>query len=252
MLLRKMLVSTVMVLGAMGAASAADLPTAGKAPVFVPPLAVNWTGLYVGGQGGYQGGGSSRVSYYSTGQFASGEPTIGQNGFLGGGHIGYNYEFNSLVLGLEADVDGSSYNGTSLNSAGTISATVRTPVEGSVRARVGVAWDRALFYGTGGVAFADRNTTATNLTTNAVDSFSKGLVGWTAGGGVDYAIDNNWSIRAEYRYTHLGQTTDSLTNTTALLRLSPRVTISNSTDSAVRVGFNYKFISFAPPVVARY
>jgi outer membrane immunogenic protein len=87
-------------------------------------------------------------------------------------------------------------------------------VQGSVRSRIGIAFDRFLIYGTGGVAFTGFNTTITDTTgfftgvqgTNT--TFSNTRAGWTAGGGIEYAITDNWWVRAEYRYSNFGHTTD--------------------------------------------
>jgi len=230
-MLRKILMSTVVILGAMGTASAADLPNTKAPPAFVPPPppVFTWTGVYIGGQIGYQWGTDSAVGPRGIGASYS------ASGVTGGAHVGYNYQMGQFVAGIEGDVNGSSYNGTTaLGAIGT-----RENVDGSVRGRVGVAWDRALIYATGGAAFGGIDNTYPGLT------ISHTRVGWTVGGGIEYAIDNNWSVRAEYRYTDYGTYAD--------FPFGLPIT-HDETDNRVQVGFSYKFDMFAPPapVVAKY
>jgi outer membrane immunogenic protein len=177
-------------------------------------------------------------------------------GIVGGGHVGYNYEIGGFglgtggfVVGIEGDVNGSSYEGSSLiPPAFLLEGRERTPVDGSIRGRVGIAFDRVLVYGTGGVAFGDFETSLINTVTGVGESHDLGRVGWTAGGGVEYAIDNNWSVRAEYRYTDYGSFSVAYT--------LPAISIHyHATDNRVQAGFSYKFDEApppAPPVVAKY
>lgn len=233
-MLRKILMSTVIFFGAVGAAWAADLPNRKEAPAYVPPPpppVFTWTGLYVGGQVGYQWG-------RSTANNGVNFESVSPKGVVGGGHIGYNYQIAQFVFGLEGDVNGSSARGS------TFDYSAREDVNGSVRGRVGMAWDRALVYATGGVAFADFHNSYSGV--GGFDSVDSGRVGWTVGGGIEYAIDNNWSVRAEYRYTDYGH----------FSQFSPNVAGSvdrRETDNRVQVGFSYKFDMFGlTPVVAKY
>ncbi len=223
-----------LILGSVStAALAADLPSRQAPPVFVPPPIFTWTGVYVGGQIGYEWGREPVTSFSS-------EPS----GVVGGAHIGYNAQFNQFVYGLEGDVNGSSYSGTARNFLGTASASTKIPVDGSIRGRVGIAWDHYLFYATGGATFAQIKDSF--LTPVGFGAASNGRVGWTVGGGVDYAITNNWSVRAEYRYTDYGRFSDQAAGVGFPLS-------HHSTDNRVQVGFSYRFDTYAPaPVVAKY
>jgi outer membrane immunogenic protein len=272
LMLRQIFFSTVAMMTLTGAALAADLPSRKAPPVFVPPPIFTWTGIYIGGQIGYQWGTHSPSEYALGGGLVSGLSGYSPSGVIGGAHLGFNYQIQQFVLGVEGDVDGTSYRGSSsfLGGAPALfsSYSSRINAEGSIRGRVGVAWDRALFYATGGVAFADIRTSyvspgtpgapapfaalalpAIPATPPGVDSFSHSRVGWTVGGGVEYAITNNWSVRAEYRYTDFGRITDPLVNTFTGFSVRTHVT-----DNAVRVGFSYKFDWYTPPapVVAKY
>lgn len=248
----KLTVAAIAVSSFAGSALAADLPNLKEPPAFPPVF--TWTGLYVGAQAGYQWGTSTRESYNDLGTYLGADPTLDENGPIGGVHLGYNYQAGFFVLGFEADVEGSGYTGTGLNTAGTITSVSHEPVEASFRGRAGLAFDRFLIYATGGEAFAANNSTATNLTTGATDSSSGTLAGWTAGGGVEYAIDNNWSVSAEYRYTDFSAISRTLTYTTATAHDGPDTTVSHPTDNRVEVGVSYKFDWFAPPppVAAKY
>ncbi|MGA2636523.1 outer membrane protein [Methylocella sp.] len=190
---------------------------------------------------------------------------------IGGAHVGYTHQINQFVLGLEGDVDGSSLSKT-VNFApfsnyyqDYIPTTVRSNlgVQGSIRGRFGYAFDRLLVYATGGVAFGGFNTSISTAYTNALfypafsgtDSFSNTRVGWTVGGGLEYAVTNNWSIWAEYRYTDFGPSNNVLVNSFPGFNgdvLGARVH-TNLIENRVQVGFSYKFDIAAPaPVVAKY
>ena len=198
-----------------------------------PPIPVfSWTGFYVGGQVGY-GFGEDHLNNGLT------HP----HGVIGGGHIGYNFAgipgfglgTGGLVFGVEGDVDGTDYRDT----VGT--ATLKNNIQGSARGRLGFAVDRALFYATGGAAFAEFKTTYAAPVFAAPSSTR---VGYTVGGGVEYAITTQWSLRAEYRYSDFG----SFTDTVGAVANRRRETMQRA-----QVGFSYKFDTIAPiPVVARY
>jgi opacity protein-like surface antigen len=212
---------------------AADMPL--KAPQLNSTFAeYNWTGLYVGAN---VGGEWSTVNSDPFG-FPPGfglfppAPNVGFGGSfgsapVGGGQIGYDWQFNRLVLGLEADIQGAS-NSQTVSYLGGFQCgaigcgftqgfgTVRMDVEGSIRARVGVAIDRWLVYGTGGFATAGARVDAnpggpqglnapfSQLPANNTSN-REVLDGWTVGAGVEYAITNTMTLGAQYRYTDFGQ-----------------------------------------------
>ena len=199
------------------------------------------------------------------------------SGVIGGAHVGYNLQLNQFVIGLEGDVDGSSRSsktsllfGSSLRRRPALPrSSARSPSpsgmtsQGSIRGRVGYAWDRVLLYATGGVAFGGFN--APSGTSPAVsrlprrslsgyDSASTTRVGWTVGGGLEYAITNNWSVRAEYRYTDFGHSTIYATSfDSAPLGAAGAFVNRHFNENRVQVGFSYKFDTAVPaPVVAKY
>jgi outer membrane immunogenic protein len=272
-----------------GSALAADLPSRAPPPVYLPPAPIfTWTGIYLGGQIGYAWT-NYNTAVYANGYCATcvfvgqegGIPgyiydsfPIGGNasGVIGGAHVGYNLQFNQWVVGLEGDVDGSSLSKTVNLSPYSnyyldyIPTTVHTTlgVQGSIRGRVGIAFDRVLLYGTGGVAFGGFKSDVTTayggglFYFNSVyghDSFSQTRVGWTAGGGIEYAVTNNWSVRAEYRYTDFGRTHNYLVNAYPTFGGDYLTGTVNRhlVENRVQVGFSYKFDTYHPaPVVAKY
>ncbi len=236
-------------------AQAADLPV--KAPIYKapPPAPVfSWSGCYVGAQVGYAW---QRDRLHETDALTglpSGFDPAGPakaDGFKGGGHIGCNWQWSGpLVFGLEGDAEFADLKGhADYPATGTPpdSYETRTRFQGSIRGRVGVAFDRALFYGTGGVAFADiKHTYLDNPPPVVSESFSGTRTGWTAGGGIEYAFAANWTARVEYRYADFGH----VTNVPALTFVGfvERHTI---TENTVRAGLSYKF-NWGAPLMARY
>ena len=190
--MKKYLLASVAALGlvAAGAASAADLPSRKGpvvAPVYVP--AFTWTGFYVGANAGYGWGNVNANGWANVGDL---------DGFVGGGQIGYNYQMGPFVIGAEADIQGADL--TSGNNLGGV--RVKTEYFGTVRARVGVAFDRFMPYITGGWAYGNVKT---SIPTLAFSSDRSHTGGWTVGGGVEYAFTNNLIGGVEYLYVDLGE-----------------------------------------------
>ena len=209
------------------AALAADLPSrhrAAPAPIVAQAPIFTWTGLYVGLQAGYAW---DRISVSNT--FAAVPVNISRNGFVGGGHVGYLYQTGPAVFGLEADVEG-----TTIKNSG---------LRASLRGRAGLAMDRALFYVTGGAALANQNYTLWSPFTGFNTNASATKLGWTLGGGLEYAFAPNWSARVEYRYSDFGKL--DVANFIAPAQISRR-------ENAVRLGVSYHFGGSAGPVVAKY
>jgi outer membrane immunogenic protein len=201
-----------------GPALAADLtpyPAEPAAPAAVY-LPFSWTGFYAGAHVGY---GFSTVDS----NLAAPLDSFDMNGVVGGLHAGYNYQMNQFVLGVEGDVDLTSISGRSDPLAG-VTTKFSVPWQGSVRGRLGYAWDRFLLYGTGGVAFADAKLAGGN---------SKGLVGWTLGAGLEYAFTDSLSGRVEYRYTDFQRATFTAPATGSFK--------SGFNENQVLVGISYKF-----------
>lgn len=191
--MKKYLLASVAALGlvAAGAASAADLPSRKgpiAAPVYMPP-AFTWTGFYVGANAGYGWGNVNANGWANVGDL---------DGFVGGGQVGYNYQMGQFVVGLEADLQGADL--SSGNNLGLIG--VKTEYFGTVRARVGVAFDRFMPYITGGWAYGNVKTSIPGLGFSSDRSHTGGFA---VGGGLEYAVTNNIIAGVEYLYVDLGE-----------------------------------------------
>ena len=246
--MRRILLSAGTLALLAGSAYAADLPSR-MAPPMVPPVPVfTWTGFYVGVNGGYAG------DEYRYNGLIGGPGGVGvsahvtSSGFVGGGQIGYNYQFggNPFVIGLEADIQASGVKGevginANLGPGAAIGITGGSKTEyfGTVRGRLGyAAFDRMLAYVTGGFAWGNTKSyySITGIG-NAAGSVSADRGGWTLGGGVEYAVLPNWTIKAEYLYVDLGNSTVYNGNA-----LGPNTTLSEKTRfNVVRAGVNYRF-----------
>ncbi len=240
-------------------AVAADMPL--KAP---PAPVYQWSGCYVGLNAG---GGTSGTnfgtavdpgSYLAAGDAATvaGSGGGGKNadGFLGGAQAGCNFQTGLFVVGAEADFDSFRSNPQFNNNTNTlangntfaIGQSLTTNYLATVRPRIGIGADRNLAYLTGGAAFtsisytesyADANVPPGGGATNA----SRSLVGWTAGGGWEYAFADHWTVKAEYLFASF-----PTTNVTGLITGPGGTsnTLHGSTDlviQLVRAGVNFKF-----------
>jgi len=191
--MKKYLLASVAALGlvAAGAASAADLPSRKgpvAAPVYMPP-AFSWTGFYVGANAGYGWGNVNANGWANVGDL---------DGFVGGGQVGYNYQMGQFVLGLEADLQGADL--SSGNNLGLV--RVKTDYFGTVRARVGVAFDRFMPYITGGWAYGNVKSSIPAIGFSSDRSHTGGFA---VGGGLEYAVTNNIIAGVEYLYVDLGE-----------------------------------------------
>jgi outer membrane immunogenic protein len=213
-------------------AQAADLPIrpvpAPVAPVVYAPPVYNWSGFYIGGN---VGGGFANSSW--TDSFTGANDTFSKDGFIGGGQIGANVQFNWLVLGVEGDFDWTGLKGSGTDSNGNTINT-NTQWTSTVTGRVGAAFDRLLVYGKGGVAFANDESSVNTLSgVSASTTFTR--TGWTAGAGLEYALAQNWTAKIEYDYLGFGSETLDLSLPTV-----PNPTASLNVQE-VKAGINFKF-----------
>ncbi|WP_128967863.1 outer membrane protein [Bradyrhizobium guangdongense] len=255
----------------VSAASAADLAARyNKAPPPLAAAAYNWTGLYIGVNGGWA------FSSSGTGDLVASDPLLApaiaaggvptnrdakhQGGF-GGGQIGYNWQMNQFVFGLEADIQGADIgrtNATFFPGGGgivPINNTARDHIDwfGTARARLGFAANTALFYVTGGAAFGGVQSSVSSISappfpgSTFSGSSSDTRFGWSAGAGVEWAFAPNWTVRGEYLHVDLGRN-DVAMNDPAAPGVTATYRFHHEFD-AVRVGVNYKF---GGPVVAKF
>jgi outer membrane immunogenic protein len=204
-------------------AGAADLSVAPlyKAPPAEVAQAYNWTGFYLGINGG-GGWGHSHWDTSATG--------IGTSGGLAGGTAGYNWQLGNAVLGLEADVDWANLKGTNTSALCPAGCTTSDTWLSTVRGRAGYAFGSVLPYITGGLAVGD-----IRAATPGFAGASSTNAGWTVGGGIEFALPGNWSAKAEYLHVDLGNFNCG-TNCNGL----PNDNVSMH-DNVVRAGVNYRF-----------
>ena len=202
----------------MGSANAADMQRRQAMPVKAPAFAVyNWTGFYVGVNGG---GGWGR----STWSGATGTNSLNTSGGLLGGTIGYNYQMGQAVFGLEGDLDWSNIHGSSVAAPCTTSCETRNAWLGTARGRIGYAFDRFMPFVTGGLAVGDiKNSVA------GVGSSTSTKAGWALGGGIEAALSGPWTAKVEYLYADLGRGSSVLGSDTRF------------NTNLVRAGINYRF-----------
>jgi outer membrane immunogenic protein len=266
--MKKVLLASALTLSA-ASAFAADLPSRKEAPVYMPPAPMaTWTGFYAGLNVG--GGWSANSGYdnglpYADPRFAAGPGNFfllpnggnGSNaagGVVGGGQVGYNYQFQSLLVGVEADIQGTSITNSGGNGfypypsplapAGGLliplaagnGGNVGLPWFGTVRGRVGyLITPTLLLYGTGGFAYGGVE----------FGQWTNTRTGWTAGGGVEWMFMPNWSAKVEYLFTDLS---DGGRGGAWGWGNANRPQFN-----VVRAGVNYHFNWGAPaPVVAKY
>jgi len=214
----------------VGMAQAADLPVSGSPIVSPVAVAFSWTGLYAGVHGGYSWADSSN-SYDNLPYSAAPPLEIKPSGTYGGGQIGMNYQLpQNFVIGIEADASFDDIKNT-VDDPFSAGETVTTKIDysGTVRARLGYAFDRVLVYGTGGLAWAHAKTDVSILG----DSDDATLTGWTAGGGIEYAFADHWSVKAEYLHLDYGNHT--------WFAGDPWASTASATADTVRLGANYRF-----------
>jgi outer membrane immunogenic protein len=293
------LAATALVLSA-GSALAADLPSLKAPPVTAPPPL--WTGFYFGANVGgifnastgasvsaspifndATGAALGAPSYFGTASAASiaNNTSLSNTGVIGGGQIGYNWQFNnSFLAGFEADIQG-----TTLSSNASASGAATEPSTGSlvsttssltkslsylgtVRGRLGfLATPTLLVFGSGGLAYGGMNFTVGLFQTSSNPNFpfsavsadyNDARIGWTAGGGLEWMFAPNWSAKVEYLYYDLG--TASAANVLSatvpggsLLYGALYKTSTHFNGQVVRAGLNYHFQWFSPAtVVAKY
>ncbi|MEZ0171164.1 outer membrane protein [Microvirga sp. TS319] len=240
--LSRVLVTTAasLVVGA-SAALAADLPARqyAPAPVYNPAPLFTWSGFHAGVNGGY-GWSNRNQTYLGSADTLSSKGSNG--GFVGGGQIGYNYQLvpgTGLVVGLETDLQYADLGNKTTYVAGSPAALSGSSSGGNyfgtVRGRLGYAFDRFLVYGTGGFAYGDVGSRSWGPLAG-----NRGTeVGYTLGGGLEYALTNNWTAKVEALYVSLG---NGSRNTSALGTPAISSTSSGRDDfGVVRAGLNYKF-----------
>jgi len=241
--MKKLLAGSVALAVLVGASAKAADTSVVKAPVSNEPpfTAYNWTGVYIGIQGG---GGWSRVVQTDARPFSS-DPYYATGGMIGG-TVGVNVQSGQIVFGVEADGASSwikeSTIGTSpfFGNCGGAPPRCFSNLEAlaTVRARAGIAMDNVLPYVTGGLAVGSLHAEEGDVAANgAFGAGTSTVVGWTAGVGIEAMFTRNWSAKAEYLYVDFGNRAifnDNVGGVTFPETL-------RFTTSILRVGLNYRF-----------
>lgn len=274
--MKRILLASVAALGLVGTASAADLAV--KAPVVYAPL-FTWTGCYLGANGGWVGSDESYKTYYagiapdvSAAASALTSNTYSPKDSAGtvGGQFGCQFQAGSWVIGGEWDWNWSGLKEDNTFYYGDPTGAFGVPFNqythkemdwfSTVRARVGLAWDRVLIYATGGLAYAGFDSynyiklQPGPLTVPEYNgAYDENRFGWTVGGGLEWAFSNNWTAKAEFLYMDFG----SFDYTSPLYTFGVAdgrqfKTEVDAKEYVARVGINYLFHTGGAPVVARY
>jgi outer membrane immunogenic protein len=200
-------------------------------PIVVPRYGFSWTGYYLGGNLGYSWGDSSTFDSAAGAGFV-----VHPLGWAGGLQGGYNWQMNNILAGVEVDLG--ILGATDKQSSATRFVEAEYGSYGTLSARLGMTEDRWLFYLKGGLALANIENRAV-VPGGQTDS-DETRVGYTIGGGAEYAFRPDWSMKIEYMYMNLGDYTSGST-TGDVFRHDNEL-------SSVKIGVNYRFQPVEPPL----
>ena len=244
------------------AASAADIPARmpTKAPAAVPVI-FSWSGWYAGLHAGYTWGRTSYVDVLGYNTIPGDNIRYNNDGFVGGGQLGFNWQSGMFVLGAEADVGYLGAEGSARAPAsvlffnGDTVASTKSDLYFTIRGRLGLAMNQWLLYATGGGIGINTRTSVVDTCfappcggaiINATNERIR--FGWTVGGGIEYALSSPWSVKGEYLYYDIGNQTVSAPNffppSTVPAFTWPFTT--KQTGHIARLGINYRFGGMMP------
>ena len=270
----KKLAIAIAAIAAVGSpAFAADMAL--KAPPLEPPPVTNWAGFYVGFNAGWVGSTGNTINLTGTDTDGGGLGSalkagnipsainLGYSGFLGGGQFGYNWQSDSFVYGIEADLDAASAKSSvsipdarflppaGIQSPFTTNASRQLDAVGTLRARIGATPIKPLLlYATGGLAFGEH---AVGIGINDPGGIPPAVLfnqtsiwsaGWTVGGGAEWMFLPHWSLKAEYLYVDLGNVSSTINyayTTLAGPQTSSLTATVHDRVNIVRGGINYHF-----------
>lgn len=225
------------------------LSASANAQVYAPPAVYvplfSWTGFYIGGNFG----GAWNHQSVTDSLFGLNFSNASNDGaFMGGGQVGFNYQFSNVVLGVEWDIDwignnnNITNNGISVPGIGPARVSSNNGWITTLAARFGVTYDNWLFYGkAGGGWVGNTNVTITNATTGAsVTIFDNNTSsGWLVGAGIEWALASNWSVKIEYNY--LGLNSRTFVVPAGGFFGGDTFITSNPNVQTAKIGFNYLF-----------
>jgi outer membrane immunogenic protein len=230
----------------------------------------DFSGFYVGANlGGASGTSNAKTTtiFSPTGYFATTSPgaiagaqQLTPSSFTGGGQAGYNFQISHIVLGAEVDFGHMQLSQSTMKSGiypccvttgFTVTQSVRTDWLFTARPRLGVAFGRVMFYGTGGLAVTDLDYKARFADTFATATENGGVnenrTGWIAGGGAEFRLTHHWSIKGEFLHSDFGGVTNTSTNLFATLGTPIAFPTNiwthraNLTTNIGRLGINFRF-----------
>lgn len=244
--------SGVLSLGAISAASAADMAVKAR-PVVLPDPVFDWSGFYIGIQGGWKDADHriARLDAAGAVRIFNGVPLDDTNsasgGFIGG-HAGYNIQSGMWVFGIEGDAEwtDAKYGPSTIRAAPGVDYNYGSiDWQATLRGRVGIAVaQRTLLYATGGLAYASINSRVdVGGLGNQFIAYRREVPGWVVGAGIEHAFTQNFTARVEGRYTEY----DDIRQTSTAGATATFLT--ETKEWSVRGGLSYKF---GGPVVAKY
>jgi outer membrane immunogenic protein len=250
--MKKFLLGTVglIVLGMAAPAVAADLParTYSKAPPPVIAAVYDWSGFYIGGNGGY---GTSRKEWdtTTTGVVLGDEASHNATGGVAGGQIGYRWQTGGWVFGLEAQGDWADLRGSSASLINLgVGGIDRSKIDsfGLFTGQIGYAWNNVLWYAKGGASVVGDNYSGITAAGTVFDAASETRWGAVVGTGLEFGFTPNWSFAFEYDHVFNGDRNLNFTSPAGLTTRTER--IQQDVDLfTVRV--NYRW---GGPVIAKY
>jgi outer membrane immunogenic protein len=255
--MKKFLLGTVglLALGMGAPASAADMAVKARPPAPVIAPIYDWTGFYIGANGGW-GQSNSCLSFADPfdpfgNDFADG--CRSRSGGLVGGQIGYRWQASQWVFGLEAQGDWADLSNQRISLIDPdFSTRTQTDAIGLFTGQIGYAWNQALFYVKGGAAVTrNRFSVLDTLTGFEFASASATRWGGTVGVGFEYGFSPNWSFGVEYNHLFLGDANNSFTGLTTLDARFLNNRITQDVDM-VTARINYRFGGYGAPIAARY
>jgi len=252
-MMKKFLLGTVglMALGMAAPASAADMAVKAAPVPYIAPM-YNWTGLYIGGNGGW---GSSHSCWDTVDPFGINVRDIcrSRSGGVVGGQIGYRWQASQWVFGLEAQGDWADLSNQRISFLNPLLST-RTSTDGIglFTGQIGYAWNASLFYVKGGAAVtSNRFSILTTLNNFELASASATRWGGTVGVGFEYGFSPNWTFGVEYDHLFMGDANNTFTGLNTVDARFVNSRIGQDVD-LVTLRLNYKFGGYGGPVVAKY
>jgi outer membrane immunogenic protein len=256
--MKKFLLATVglvALVNMVAPASAADMAVKAPppAPAYVAPI-YNWTGFYIGANGGW-GESHNCVDFLDVTGVAVAQGCRDRSGGVVGGQFGYRWQASQWVFGLEAQGDWADLSNQRVSLAiPALSIRTKTSGIGLFTGQIGYAWNASLFYFKGGAAVTDNRLSILDTASNT-ELLGQSATRWggTVGVGWEYGFAPNWSAGIEYDHLFMGHANNSFTSTNVNLTRFVNDRISQDVDM-VTLRINYRFggYGYGAPVAARY